>query len=32
MKHGVGIAVRERERQQQNQAAQERRPLHGTIT
>lgn len=32
MKRGMGIAVRQCERQQQDQAAQEQRTLHGTIT
>jgi len=32
MKRGMGIAARQRERQQHDQAAQEERPLHGTIT
>ena len=32
MKRGMGVAARERERQQQDDAAQEQRPLHRTIT
>jgi len=32
MKRSMGVAAGERERQQQDDAAQEERPLHGTIT
>jgi hypothetical protein len=32
MKRGMCVAARERERQQHDQAAQEERPFHGTIT
>ena len=32
MKRSMGVAARQRERQQHDQAAQEERPLHGTIT
>ena len=32
MKRGMGVAARQGERQQHDQAAQEERPLHGTIT